>query len=285
MPVFWNRRDGAFRSSFEIMRCLRRSLFYRPSSSSASKSSLLESYALELLADAQDYAIHANRTTLPALLPADLLLAAELRGDVHGVPSSLPTYEDMIDFASEVNRAPLPPIPTKCYNGVALPPVEQQLTARTFDVVNGARVVQRMMRGGEVPLTPVELGLLKRSNKAGEEFAKGPSRYPRPGIAGSVPKGQGSTSKDDGVVDSGGGSVPQKAKRSSSQGSYGAGRGRQIAVNIKSKKAPTDGGITMGTAPDAEGTAASSSAVTSGGKSTAFSNTGHKAQKRKLTEL
>jgi histone H3/H4 len=202
-------------------------------------------YALELLADAQDYAMHANRSTLPTLLPADLLLAADLRGDVNGIPSSLPTYDEMIDYATDVNRAPLPPIPVNCYNGVALPPVEQQLTARTFDVVNGARVAQRMLRGGDVPLTAVELGLVKRSNQA----------------------------VIDAAVSSGGVIKTSDNKKSKQNSSYGAGRGRQIAVHIKSSKQAGDASAATGTTASASG----ASGVTKGGDA--------KSQKRKLTEL
>jgi len=175
-------------------------------------------YALELLADAQDYATHAQRSTIPALLPADLLLAVDLRedggGGVQGVPSMLPTPEDIADLASEVNRAPLPPIPINCYNGVALPPVEQQLTARTYDVVNGARVAQQMMRGGDLPLTMVELGLAKKRTTGEGGGSKG----------GEGSQGGGSSSNVN--------SLASKKKR---VGSYGAGKGRQISVHIKSK--------------------------------------------------
>mmetsp|Transcript_2456 Transcript_2456/g.4985 ORF Transcript_2456/g.4985 Transcript_2456/m.4985 type:complete len:147 (+) Transcript_2456:125-565(+) len=133
-------------------------------------------YALELLADAQDYAIHAQRNTLPTLLPEDLHLAAQLRGDLHGIPSSLPNFEELSEFASEVNRVPLPSIPTNCYDGVVLPPVEQQLTARTFDVVNGARVVQRMMRGGDAPSTAFDIGLVKKKQQCSFGCGDGRSR-------------------------------------------------------------------------------------------------------------
>lgn len=97
-------------------------------------------YTLELLADAQDYALHAARDSISTLLPCDLLLAAEMREDVHGISSTLPCVEDIQGMADEVNRVPLPAIPRDCYGGVVLPPVEDQLTARTFDVVNGASV-------------------------------------------------------------------------------------------------------------------------------------------------
>ncbi|KAL9181788.1 hypothetical protein ACHAXT_012131 [Thalassiosira profunda] len=150
-------------------------------------------YALELLADAQDYAIHARRRAIPSLLPADLYLAAEMRGDAGGAPATLPAPERISELAGAANRAPLPPIPGDCYDGAALPPKEQRLTARTFDVVDGARATQRMVRGGDLPAIPppVEAGAGKKA---------------------------------------GGGGRSPPAKRA---GAYGAGRGRQIAVRIK----------------------------------------------------
>jgi len=157
-------------------------------------------YTLELLADAQDYALHAQRgssdnsSMIAALQPSDLLLAVEMREDTNGVSSTLPRVEDVQYVAEEVNRVPLPSIPRECYGGVVLPPVEEQLTARTFDVVNGARVVQRMMRGGDYPMGLSEVGNLGK-------------------------KGGG-----------GGGGGGRKT------GSYGAATGRQISVNLKSGK-------------------------------------------------
>ena len=221
-------------------------------------------YTYELLANAQDYAIHAKRNSIHSLLPADILLAAEMladsntddcgsgigsgsgsgsgAGDIHGVASTLPTPEQIMEFASTVNRVPLPPIPSHCYNGVALPPAEEQLTARTYDVVNGARVVQRMMRGGDLPLIGSDLGI-------------GIGGGVRSGVIASRGGGGG------GAVAGGGGSGGSKMKPSSSllgdyyntsgarntliavnkppvKGSYGAGQGRQIAVRLKSKTTP-----------------------------------------------
>ncbi len=124
-------------------------------------------YTLELLADAQDYALHAQRDSIAALLPSDVLLAVEMREDTNGVSSTLPRVEDVQCVAEEVNRVPLPAIPRDCYGGVVLPPVEEQLTARTFDVVNGARVVQRMMRGGDYPMGLSEVGSLSKKGGGG----------------------------------------------------------------------------------------------------------------------
>lgn len=158
-------------------------------------------YALELLVDAQDYAQHASRSTVASLTPSDVKLAAELRGDASGVPSTLPNFEEMAEYALEINRKPLPPIPSDCYNGVALPPREEQLTSRTYDIVNGARIIQKMMRGGDMPLDSMEDGLSKRSSNLDPILAK---------------KGDGAKSKE------------QENR------SYGAEKGRQIAIHLKS---------------------------------------------------
>ena len=157
-------------------------------------------YTLELLADAQDYALHAQRDSIASLQPSDLLLAVEMREDSNGVASTLPRVEDVVYVAEEVNRVPLPSIPRDCYGGVRLPPVEEQLTARTFDVVNGARVVQKMMRGGDYPMGLSEVGNLGKKGGGG----------------------------------SGGSGGGRKT------GSYGAAVGRQIAVHLKSGKGGSD---------------------------------------------
>ena len=196
-------------------------------------------YTLELLADAQDYALHAARDSISTLLPCDLLLAAEMREDVHGISSTLPCVEDIQGMADEVNRVPLPAIPRDCYGGVVLPPVEDQLTARTFDVVNGARVVQRMLRGGDYPMS-----------------------------LGDVGRGGG------------GGGTSSSTKRK--VGSYGAGIGRQIAVNLKSSK-KGEVGISGSTDKDVGTTASASPAQPA--KATKASSSGSKGQKRKLTAL
>ena len=97
-------------------------------------------YALELLADAQDYAYSANRYDVTR---ADLVLAQELRADQP--LADFTQQPKLLHLAHQVNQKPLPPIPTTNYTGVVLPPKEHQLTARTFDVVSGARVAQRMV--------------------------------------------------------------------------------------------------------------------------------------------
>jgi len=180
-------------------------------------------YTLELLADAQDYALHAQRNVsgehssmIAALQPSDLLLAVEMREDTNGVSSTLPRVEDVQYVAEEVNRVPLPSIPRECYGGVVLPPVEEQLTARTFDVVNGARVMQRMMRGGDYPMGLSEVGNLGKK---------------------------------------GGGSGGRKT------GSYGAATGRQISVNLKSGKVIDEKSKSGGSSVVGGGSAASAPAA------------------------
>jgi histone H3/H4 len=98
-------------------------------------------FALEIIADSQDYAFVANRQEIAK---ADLQLASEMRPD-H--PISLTTQLPKLNLmAQQINRVPLPPIPTQCYSGVLLPPKHHQLTARTFDVVSGAQVAQKMVQ-------------------------------------------------------------------------------------------------------------------------------------------
>lgn len=160
-------------------------------------------YALELLVDARDYAQHASRSTVSALTPADLTLAAEMRGDMNGIPSTLPKFEDMADYASEMNKTPLPPIPSDCYNGVALPPENEQLTFRTFDVVNGARTAQKMMAGGDLPLSTVDVGLTKRSSNM------------------------------DPILINQGDNSSKRVSRMLEKTVYGAEKGRQIAIHLK----------------------------------------------------
>ena len=134
-------------------------------------------YALEIIADSQDYAFVANRSEIKK---EDLELAQNMRPD-HPISAStqLPKLNLL---AQQINRVPLPPIPTQCYSGVLLPPKHHQLTARTFDVVSGAQVAQKMVQR---PLA-----------------------------------------------------VPLKKNSSKSKPSYGAARGRQIAVNLKEKEQP-----------------------------------------------
>jgi len=98
-------------------------------------------HALELIADAQDYAISAGRSEVTK---ADFNLAAQIRPDN---PVAVTTQLPKLNLLSkQINRIPLPPIPVQCYSGILLPPKRHQLTARTFDVVSGAQVTQRMVQ-------------------------------------------------------------------------------------------------------------------------------------------
>ena len=210
-------------------------------------------FGLELLANARDYAIHAKRSN-GGIQPSDLHLAAEIcedgGGGIYGVPSTLPNIEQLSELAQSINRVPLPAIPNNCYDGVVLPPVTEQLTARTYDVVDGARVAQRMMRGGDAPHVVSDYGLSPIMKAVGDGADK---------------------------------------KKSTVGGSYGAARGRQIAVVIKGKDATaTDaagGGAMMTTSAT---TSTMTSAATNLGSSPSTSPTKpitKKGQKRGLKEL
>ena len=98
-------------------------------------------YTQELITDAMDYCYSASRQDLTR---ADLLLAAEMRADhATAVTAQLPKLNLV---AQQVNRAPLPPIPSQCYTGVLLPASQHQLTARTYDIVSSAQVAQKMVQ-------------------------------------------------------------------------------------------------------------------------------------------
>eukprot|EP00542_Grammatophora_oceanica_P016921 CAMPEP_0194041058 /NCGR_PEP_ID=MMETSP0009_2-20130614/12963_1 /TAXON_ID=210454 /ORGANISM="Grammatophora oceanica, Strain CCMP 410" /LENGTH=377 /DNA_ID=CAMNT_0038684393 /DNA_START=35 /DNA_END=1168 /DNA_ORIENTATION=+ len=105
-------------------------------------------YALELLADGQDYAYLANRQDVTK---ADLLMAVELRpdgttfgGGATSTAAAHTQHHKLVVVSHQVNRRPLPPIPEHCYTGVVLPPKEKQVTSRTFDIVSGAQTASRM---------------------------------------------------------------------------------------------------------------------------------------------
>ncbi len=104
-------------------------------------------FANEIISNAQDLAFSANRSEV---LDNDLQLAAKMRADFReAVSAQIPKLNQM---AQHVNREPLPPIPSHCYSGVLLPPKHHQLTARTYDVVSGARVQRKMIH--KVPQAP-----------------------------------------------------------------------------------------------------------------------------------
>jgi len=173
--------------------------------------------ALELILDAQDYAGHCSRNDVTA---ADLKLAVEFRDDFGGPAenaaggctgaSHLPAPEQIAIIAEEVNRVPLPPVPTDCYNGIVLPAPEHQLTARTFDVVTSARVAQKIGRGGSVP--PAQI--------AG---AFGGANSPATVLAAGKAGGAGGAS---------GKSKSKGTKRKKNSSSYGANKSAKKVVTI-----------------------------------------------------
>ena len=85
-------------------------------------------YALSIITDASDYAVHSHMTD--SITPADLMLAKEMQEEMDVV-----TMEALARIAQETNRRVLPPIPENCYNGIILPSAEYTLLGRTFDVV------------------------------------------------------------------------------------------------------------------------------------------------------
>lgn len=93
-------------------------------------------YAMELITDASDYAMHSHGTE--AISPADLQLAKDMKDEernIHGQHN----LDALAAIAHETNRRPLPPIPSDCFNGVVLPPIEYTLLGRSFDVVLSKR--------------------------------------------------------------------------------------------------------------------------------------------------
>ena len=185
-------------------------------------------YAQELVEDAQDYAAHANGmfappTTGPSSTAAttsggvpepqarDFILAAEMRPDhPQAVTAQLPKLNLL---AQQVNAAPLPAIPPQCYGGVLLPSKKDQgssilLTARTFDVVSGAHVAQKMIAA--VPLAPAAFASV--------------------GTPGS-PDATKSPSKKSATASASG------KEAAASKPGYGASRGPQIPIKLKTAEA------------------------------------------------
>lgn len=138
---------------------------------------------------------------------ADLTLANEFRPD-H--PTSITTQLPKLNLlAQTINRVPLPPIPTHCYSGVLLPSKRYQLTARTFDVVTSAQTAQRMVQA--VPALP--------------------------------PKSKSSSSSSHGSKK---GTSQSSSKKSTKKApSYGASRGRQIAIHLKGDTAKEKKDVAM----------------------------------------
>ena len=90
-------------------------------------------YAMVLITDAADYAIHCHGNE--GITVADIELAREMQSDNCMGQSSSDNLEQLSRIANETNRKVLPPIPEHCYNGVVLPDLEYTLLGRTYDVV------------------------------------------------------------------------------------------------------------------------------------------------------
>lgn len=93
-------------------------------------------YAMELITDASDYAMHSHGTE--SISPADLLLAKDMKDEERNINGQC-NLDALAAIAHETNRIPLPPIPSDCFNGVVLPPIEYTLLGRSFDVVLSKR--------------------------------------------------------------------------------------------------------------------------------------------------
>jgi hypothetical protein len=90
-------------------------------------------YAMLLITDAADYAVHShgNRN----ITSADLLLAKDMQGDDCLGQCYAENMEQLARITKETNRRVLPPIPDHCYNGIVLPDTEYTLLGRAFSVV------------------------------------------------------------------------------------------------------------------------------------------------------
>lgn len=166
-------------------------------------------YALEILADAQEFAIHRNKQSklsLEVITPADISLALDFRADAD-VSSTLPSLHTL---AEDINRIPLPPIPSHCYTGIVLPDQAHQLTAMTFDVVSSKRVKDRMALGGKVMSASIVQGVLDKVESMASD------------AGGAHNNNTCSSSKR------------RKTDKSGSSTLYGANKGKPIPVNLKS---------------------------------------------------
>lgn len=163
-------------------------------------------FAQEIILDAQDYASMANRSELTK---ADLTLASDLRADNPTSAATLRQLPKLNMVAQQMNRVPLPPIPSHCYSGVVLPTKSQQLTARTYDLVSASHIKQRAVQN--VPAAPSENSAsygvtkgrqipikLKESATASSSNATGgpapmdtgtPPKTPKTGASATTPQG------------------------------------------------------------------------------------------------
>uniref|UniRef100_A0A7S3PZE6 Uncharacterized protein n=1 Tax=Chaetoceros debilis TaxID=122233 RepID=A0A7S3PZE6_9STRA len=125
-------------------------------------------YALELMTDATDYAVHSHGSE--NITPADLELAKEMREDVDFMGDNM---DALAKVTHETNRRILPPIPDHCYNGVVLPDDEFTLMGRTFDVIPKS--------SGKETISVPGSGDLNLSDKGGKDAKNMPSYGARRG--------------------------------------------------------------------------------------------------------
>lgn len=125
-------------------------------------------YALELMTDASDYAVHSHGSE--NITPADLELAKEMREDTNFMVDNM---DALAKVAHETNRRILPPIPDHCYNGVVLPDDEFTLMGRAFDVIPKS--------SGKEAISVPGSGDLNLSDKGGKDAKNMPSYGARRG--------------------------------------------------------------------------------------------------------
>jgi Transcription initiation factor IID, 31kD subunit len=222
-------------------------------------------YAVELLEDAEKYAVsvsaddndEGDSTSMyheyPVITTNDLLLAVELRdgyriGSTHstlgGMTGAMSHQLPKLNIvAQQINRIPLPPIPSYCYSGIVLPSdpnyqLQHQrnkngnatnfkesyggggsfisdeanqtmsssmlLTARTYDIISATQTAQKMVQ--PFPLTPAVVYQQRQQQ----------------------------------ILAAASSSSSSKKKKDNSSPGYGANRGRQIAINLKSNNSTTN---------------------------------------------
>ena len=169
-------------------------------------------YTLEILSDAHDFALHRkqkSKISLQAITPADITLALEFRADADATAVTTVPCSSVQIVADDVNRIPLPPIPSHNYNGVVLPEQAHQLTAMTFDVVSSKRTKDRMAVGGK-PLSSTSV----------ESFLANVDSIlmPSDGVEKKKKKNETTTT----------------TTNKSTSTSYGAAKGKPIPVHLKS---------------------------------------------------
>lgn len=180
----------------------------------------------KLVSNAQDYAKHCSRHEINS---ADLKLASwNDQDDGDGILTKswyLPPLDKLSELSEQQNKIPLPPIPSTCYNGIALPPLENQVTARTFDVVSSARASHRFISGG---INGSGVLILEPSTSRSTQLAAAAVAAALKEPTKEGEKKQTANNNDDAV----------SKNNSNKTGSYGANKGKPISVTI--------GGVTSG---------------------------------------